>query len=119
MEHTLNEEDLYIALSDLFVDNEVDYNHIASVAKLFPTSYVEHALFYYVAPYCYHNALTPVPYVCYFFDEDELLSAIDDIKKKKNRPISKIKMRILAFYLKFKFKYAWQKLKSLLWLLPF
>lgn len=114
MEHTLNEEDLYIALSDLFVDNEVDYNHIASVAKLFPISYVEHALFNYVAPYCYHNALTPVPSVCYFFDEDELLSAIDDIKKKENRPISKIKMRILAFYLKVRFNYAWQKLKSLL-----
>ncbi|OTQ28970.1 hypothetical protein B6D19_12645 [Gilliamella apicola] len=115
MEHTLNEEDLYIALSDLFVDNEVDYNHIASVAKLFPTSYVEHALFNYVAPYCYHNMLTPVPSVCYFFDEDELLSAIDNIKKKKIvLPISKIKMRILAFYLKFRFKDEWQKIKSLL-----
>ena len=91
MEHTLNEEDLYIALSDLFVDNEVDYNHIASVAKLFPTSYVEHALFNYVAPYCYHNALTPVPSVYYFFDEDELLSAIDDIKKKKIAPLVKLK----------------------------
>ena len=91
MEHTLNEEDLYIALSDLFVDNEVDYNHIASVAKLFPTSYVEHALFNYVAPYCYHNVLTPVPSVCYFFDEDELLSAIDNIKKKKIVPLVKSK----------------------------
>ena len=114
MEHTLNEKDLYIALSDLFVDNEVDYNHIASVAKLFPTSYVEHALFNYVAPYCYHNMLTPVPSVCYFFDEDELLSAINKIKKKENRPISKIKMRLLAFYLKFRFKDEWQKIKSLL-----
>ncbi|AHN26343.1 hypothetical protein GAPWK_1770 [Gilliamella apicola] len=114
MEHTLNEKDLYIALSDLFVDNEVDYNHIASVAKLFPTTCVEHALFNYVAPYCYHNVLTPAPSVCYFFDEDELLSTINKIKKKENRPISKIKMRLLAFYLKFRFKDEWQKIKSLL-----
>ena len=67
MELILNEEDLYVAHSDLFVDNEVDYNHIASVAKLFPTSYVEHALFNYVAPYCYHNALIPVPSVLLLF----------------------------------------------------
>ena len=36
----LNEKELYAALSDLFVDNKVDYNYIASVVKLYPISYV-------------------------------------------------------------------------------
>lgn len=114
MEYALNEEDLYYALSDLFVDNEVDYNHIASAAKLFPISYVEHVLFYYVAPTCHYNLTGPIPPVWTCFDRDELISAINVIKKNENRPINKIRMRIFAFYLKFRFKNEWQKLKSLL-----
>lgn len=110
----LNEKELYAALSDLFVDNQADYNHIASVVKLYPISYVEHVLFYYVAPACHYNTIGPVPPVWSFFDEDDLMSAIDDIKKKQNRPIHKIKMRIFAFYLKFRFKHEWQKIKNLL-----
>ena len=114
MEHTLNEKDLYIALSDLFVDNQVNYNYIASIVKLFPISYVEHVLFYYVAPVCHYNTIGPVPPVCFCFDRDELMSAINKIKKKENCPFNKIKMHIFAFYLKFRFKDEWQKIKSLL-----
>ena len=87
----LNEKELYVALSDLFVDNQADYNHIASVVKLYPISYVEHVLFYYVAPACHYNTIGPVPPVWCFFDEDDLMSAIDDIKKNKIAPFIKSK----------------------------
>lgn len=36
----LNDDKLYIALSELFIDNEVNYNYIASIAKSFPIEHV-------------------------------------------------------------------------------
>lgn len=99
MEYALNEEDLYYALSDLFVDNEVDYNHIASVAKLFPISYVEHVLFYYVAPTCHYNLTGPIPPVWTCFDRDELISAINVIKKTKIALLIKSECAFLLFIL--------------------
>lgn len=114
MEQSLNEEELYLALSDLFIDNQIDYNRIAHVAKLFPIDYVEYVLFNYVAPVCYYNTVTPVPPVCYFFDRDELINKIDNIKKNENSPVNKIKMPLFSLYLKFKFKHEWAVLKNLL-----
>lgn len=114
MGHTLNEEKLYIALSDLFVDNQIDYSYIASVAKLFPISYVEYVLFNYVAPACYYNTVVPVPPVCYFFDTDMLINKISNIKKGENNLINKAKMYLFSIYLKVKFKHEWKTLKNLL-----
>ena len=94
MEHTLNEEDLYVTLSDLFAASNIDYENIASVARQFPIKYVESILFNYIAPICHYN--------------------VNNIKKNENRFINRIKIRILAVYFKFKFKDEWQKLKSLL-----
>jgi len=34
-----------MAFSYLFVNKQVDYNYISSVAKLFPISYIEYVLF--------------------------------------------------------------------------
>lgn len=114
MEYTLNEEKLYIALSYLFVDNQIDYSYIASIAKLFPISRVEYVLFNYVVPVCYYNTVTPVPSVCYFFDADILINNINKIKNSENRPINKAKMYLFSNYLKFKFKHEWKTLKNLL-----
>ncbi|PHM74456.1 DUF7079 family protein [Xenorhabdus kozodoii] len=61
MGNQLTDRDLCEALSYVFVDNEVDYEYIASVAKHFPHEYVEMVFFEWVAPVCYTNGLTPVP----------------------------------------------------------
>lgn len=114
MEYILNEEKLYIALSDLFVDKRIDYSYIASIAKLFPTSHVEYVLFNYVAPACYYNTVVPVPPVCWFFDTDILFNKICNIKKNENDPINKAKMYLLSIFFKYKFKHEWKKLKNLL-----
>ncbi|KES15510.1 hypothetical protein GASC598B02_008160 [Gilliamella apicola SCGC AB-598-B02] len=111
MEHTLDEEDLYVALSDLFVASNIDYENIASVARQFPIKHVEYVLFNYIAPICHYNV---IPSYCMAFDSTSIIHAVNNIKKHENRFINKIKMHIFAVYFKFEFKDEWQKLKSLL-----
>ncbi len=111
MEHTLNEEDLYVTLSDLFAASNINYENIASVARQFPIKYVESILFNYIAPICHYNVITSY---CMAFDSTSIINAVNNIKKNENRFINRIKIRILAVYFKFKFKDEWQKLKSLL-----
>lgn len=69
MEDKLIFFDLCGALSDIFVDNEIDFKYIASVAKEFPVDTVEEILFEWVAPVCYTNLLTPAPSVWCGFDK--------------------------------------------------
>lgn len=114
MEYILeNEENLYAALSCLFVDNKIDYEYIASVAKSFPETDVKYVLFNYVAPVCYFNATTPIPPVWTFFDDDFLITEINKIKKNENSWIKKTQMNIFSAYLKFAFREEWKTLKNL------
>ncbi|WP_392564622.1 hypothetical protein RHO13_03965 [Orbus wheelerorum] len=114
MGNILREKELYIALSDLFIDNEVNYKNIASVAKLFPVEHVKNVLFNYVAPACYYNTTTPVPPICYFFDADELMHDINKIKKDENSFFGRMKMYFFSKYLQLKFNHEWKTLKNLL-----
>ena len=111
MEHIINEGDLYVALSDLFAADNINYDNIASTAKLYPVDRVEYVLFHYVAPVCYYNTVTAF---CLSFDEDDLLNKIDDIKKNEENLIGRIKMNLFSKYMKFRFNHEWQTLKNLL-----
>lgn len=114
MENLLKTNRLFIALSYIFVDTAIDYNYIASVAKKYPEWYVKHVFFNYVAPACYYNILSPVPPICYFFDEELLVSDINKIRKKKKTLLGKLKMCLFCFYLKVEFKNEWLTLRSFL-----
>ncbi|MDE9436469.1 DUF7079 family protein [Xenorhabdus bovienii] len=96
MGNILTDIDLCEALSYVFVDNEVDYEYIASVAKHFPLEHVEMAFFEWVAPVCYTNGLTPVPTTWTFFDREQFWEYIQLIQGKKvtGNKIEKIKMSI-------------------------
>ncbi len=108
------DKDLCAALSDIFVDNWVDYQYIASVAKHFPVEYVQVMLCRYVAPVCYTNALTPVPPVWTFFDADELWEDIGILKKKEQSVFGKFKRDLCALYFKNRPKQEWQELIQIL-----
>jgi len=81
VEHTLNEEDLYVTLSDLFAASNIDYENIASVARQFPIKYVESVLFNYIAPICHYNVITSY---CMAFDSTSIINAVNNIKKNEN-----------------------------------
>ncbi|WET08296.1 hypothetical protein P3S72_17425 [Pseudomonas sp. D3] len=83
MENQLDQRQLWAALSHLFVDANVDYKHIAGVAKNYSVEEVEFALFERVAPVCVSNMLAPVPPVCWYFDKEQLVADIESLVKKR------------------------------------
>jgi len=83
MDNQLDQHQLWSALSDLFVDANVDYKHIAGVAKNYSVEEVEFALFERVAPVCVSNMLAPVPPVCWYFDKEQLVADIESLVKKR------------------------------------
>ena len=83
MENQLDQRQLWAALSDLFVDANVDYKHIAGVAKNYSVEEVEFALFERVAPVCISNMLAPVPPVCWYFDKEQLVADIESLVKNR------------------------------------
>ncbi|WP_392552935.1 hypothetical protein RHO14_03460 [Orbus wheelerorum] len=111
MGNILSKEELYVALSDLFAADQIDYDYIASVAKLFPIESVEYALFNYVAPVCYYNTVTSF---CISFDKDDLISNINRVKQNENSFFGRMKMYFFSKYLQLKFNHEWKTLKNLL-----
>ncbi|KGA26284.1 DUF7079 family protein [Pectobacterium odoriferum] len=103
MEDKLVYFDLCGALSDIFVDNEVDLKYISSIAKKFPVAIVEEILFEWVAPVCYPHLLTPAPTVWSGFDKKALCIDICDYKNKKNFA-AKCKHKLLVSILKITYR---------------
>ncbi|MBI6549419.1 DUF7079 family protein [Xenorhabdus lircayensis] len=114
MGNKVTDIDLCEALSYIFVDNEVDYEYIASVAKHFPLEHVEMVFFEWVAPVCYMNGLTPVPTTWTFFEREQLWEDIQCYREKcvTEGALSKIKTKIRLSFLRKYFSDDWILLKK-------
>ncbi|CDG90207.1 DUF7079 family protein [Xenorhabdus bovienii] len=114
MGNILTDIDLCEALSYVFVDNEVDYEYIASVAKHFPLEHVEMVFFEWVAPICYTNGLILVPPVWTFFDREQLWEDVHELRRKQitGGKIEKIKENIRRCFLRKYLEKEWQRLKK-------
>ena len=102
---------IWSALSDIFVDNEVDYKSIATALKPYKKSSVEEIFFTEVAPLCYSNMQTPVPPIWTAFDTAWLESEID--KMLKAREVSatrRLKDKMFIAYLRWRLAGEWKKL---------
>lgn len=69
-------EDIWEALSEVFIDNEVDYSLVARAVAGVPLAELERIFFEEVAPYCGPNLLSPVPPVWSGFSREPLVAAI-------------------------------------------
>ncbi|MFQ2188989.1 DUF7079 family protein [Aeromonas jandaei] len=116
MEQPLSDIDLCEALSDLFVDNEFDYEYIASVARAFPVNHVEKVLFEWVAPVCYTNTLTPVPPIWTGFERNSLWAEIQRLQAREAKAsfVRKLGIALRQFYLRWQFADEWRTLSCLL-----
>lgn len=116
MEQPLSDIDLCEALSDLFVDNEVDYEYIAKVARAFPVTHVEKVLFEWVAPVCYINTLAPVPPIWTGFERDSLWAEIQCLLAREAKAgfAKKLSIILRQFYLRQQFAEEWRRLSALL-----
>lgn len=76
---------LWVALSYLFVDTEIDFEQLMSVAKDYSVDEVEFALFERVAPVCISNMLSPAPSIWWHFDEEKLVAEIEMLIEVRSR----------------------------------
>lgn len=116
MAQSLADIDLCEALSDLFVDNEVDFELIAQVARGFPVAHVEMVLFEWVAPVSYTNTLAPVPPIWTGFERDSLWAEIQCLRAREAKAgfAKKLSIMLRQFYLRQQFAEEWRRLSVLL-----
>lgn len=112
MGHFLMEEDMWFALSDIFVDNEVDYKFIASKLKDTPHEVIKKTLFYKLAPLYGSVYFTPVPQEWIGFDRaDVILKVKKHMNKYNNNKTYRLKINILGAFYSLFLNDVWKELK--------
>ena len=101
---------VWMALSDLFIDNEISYEYIAKRVAHLPISEVEHILFYEVAPVCMSNLLVLSPSNNKGFSEEYIVNNVQEhlLELQENWLYRKKSAAKVKFY-KFFLKQDWQK----------
>ena len=101
------------ALSDAFVDNEVDYPDIARRVSRYERRAVEGIFFSEVAPICYANLNSPVPSVWTGFNHSWLNSEIEHMLKKREASFwRRQRDNLLIGYLRLKHADTWRSIKE-------
>ena len=101
------------ALSDAFVDNEVDYADIAKRVNFFDSNTVEQIFFDEVAPICHSNLETPAPPIWTGFDKEWLDQEIEKFLKARSRGyFQKLKQNLLITSLRWKYATTWNAIKN-------
>lgn len=102
---------VWMALSDLFIDNEISYKGIAERVAHLPISEVERILFYEVAPVFMSNLLTLKANNHKGFSEEYVISSINRhlLKLQKSWLYRKKVAAKIKFY-RFCLKQDWYKL---------
>ena len=102
---------LWAALSDAFVDNEVDYAAIARQLTDYDRATVETAFFEEVAPVCYSNLQAPIPPIWTAFDSKWLAEAIRSTQEARRiSAFRRLRDRALVVYLRYRLKDDWQSI---------
>ena len=77
MENLSDQQAVWIALSELFVDKKIEHKQIAKRVAHLPIAQIQHILFYEVAPVCMPNLLVLTPKIRQNFDEQAVITNVD------------------------------------------
>lgn len=118
MESIVKKRELWSALSDLFIDNEINYSAIANKVQNYSSDTIEYSLFYEIAPICSPNLSSSIPFVWSFFEIDAIAPLIEEhILRYGSEKLYKLKIDILVCYYKFQYKSEWLELQKEIFLL--
>ncbi|TNB91744.1 hypothetical protein FHG55_24775 [Pseudomonas jessenii] len=105
--------DIRWALSDAFVDNEVDYAAIARQTEEFDRDEIKRILFEEVAPVCHSNLESTLPTIWLCFNREELESDIEKMLNAKKHNWMKSQLNsLLVKWLKLRYKYIWHNIET-------
>lgn len=115
MDNFLSPDDqikIWAALSDAFLDTEVNYNGIARQVCDYPITILEYMFFAEVTPVCAANAFSVIPTVWAAFDEEWLAEEITKNLSKKHTKFSKFVEQIKQKFFRKYFAEEWQEIAS-------
>ena len=105
--------DIYWALSDAFVDNEVDYESIARQTEDYDPLEIKRMLYEEVAPVCYTNFDCVIPNIWSLFDPEQLNSDIAQmLEARASSRFRRQKDKLLIRWLEFRYKYIWREISA-------
>ncbi|NKF26463.1 hypothetical protein HER21_08360 [Pseudomonas sp. BGM005] len=105
--------DVRWALSDAFVDNEVDYAAITRRTREFDRDEVKRILFEEVSPVCHSNLESTLPTIWLCFNRQELEDDIEKMLRAKENSWFKRKANaLLVAWLKSRYKYIWTEIEK-------
>lgn len=111
MENKLNHstrENVWIALSDAFVDSKMDYDNIAGRIQKLEKQEIKKIFFREVAPICGLNLMTTAPSVWHYFDENFICEEINGmLKKRENSCIYRLRNNIFIAFCYWNFREEW------------
>lgn len=106
-------QEVWIALSDLFVDNEINYEYIAMRVAHMTIQQVERILYFEVAPVCMSNLLVCSPSIRKGFSADYIISEVHQhLQKMITDKIYAYKVRLKIKLYKVFLKQEWLKLAT-------
>ncbi|MGE8496336.1 MAG: DUF7079 family protein [Pseudomonas sp.] len=106
---------IWAALSDVFVDNKVDYAAIAKALTEYDRTIVEHEFFNEVAPACYSNMQSAIPPIWTAFDSAWLEQMIASMKQaRSNSTIRELRDRAFIVYLRWRLRPEWIEIERAL-----
>lgn len=106
---------LWAALSDVFVDNVVDYACIAKSLGGYERSVIEAAFFVDVAPACHSNLQAAIPPIWTAFDPAWLAGTIDRIHEaRRYSSLIRLRDKVLIAYLRHRLRPEWRDIETAL-----
>ncbi|MFJ3483674.1 hypothetical protein ACIPL1_09855 [Pseudomonas sp. NPDC090202] len=85
MAATPDEIKLWMTLSALFVDNNVDFAGIARDVSKYSMDELEFAVLYRVGPVCVWNMVVTPPPIWWWFEEEDVIPEIEALIEKRAR----------------------------------
>lgn len=108
-------EEVWEALSDAFVDNEVDYDSIAKVVADVNPIELREIFFTEVAPHCGPNLMSAVPPVWAGFDRQALAKGIREMQtRNRDSLIARLRHKTFVCYLRHRFHDEWHAIEAAL-----
>lgn len=104
---------LWSALSDVFIDNEIDYPAIARELAGYDRAAVKEAFFEEVAPVCHSNLQAPIPPIWTAFDSTQLADTIDsNLQARRASRFRRMRHQVLVAYLRFRLRGDWSRIEQ-------
>jgi hypothetical protein len=99
------------ALSDAFVDNEVNYAFIARETEDYDPQEIKRILYEEVAPVCHTNLETVIPMIWSAFNSEQLKADIaETLRARENSRFRRQIDNLLIRWLTFRYKYIWKEI---------